>query len=77
MSLPKGKFYGIGVGPGDPELLTLKGRRLLEEADCIAAPKTHGEAGSTALRIVEQFIAGKYSLRVSCIKSLCWSWFCR
>ena len=59
MSLPKGKFYGIGVGPGDPELLTLKGRRLLEEADCIAAPKTHGEAGSTALRIVEQFIAGK------------------
>ena len=59
MSLPKGKFYGIGVGPGDPELLTLKGRRLLEEADCIAAPKTHGEAGSTALPLVEQFIAGK------------------
>lgn len=55
----KGKFYGIGVGPGDPELLTLKGKRLLEAADCIATPKTKGEAASTALRIVAQFIEGK------------------
>ena len=30
-----GKFTGIGVGPGDPELLTLKGKRCLEEADVI------------------------------------------
>lgn len=57
--MQKGKFYGIGVGPGDPELLTLKGQRLLQAADCIATPKTHGEAGSTALRIVAQFIEGK------------------
>ena len=34
----KGKLYGIGVGPGDPELLTLKAVRLLQEADVIAAP---------------------------------------
>jgi precorrin-2 methylase len=25
----KGKLYGIGVGPGDPELVTLKAKRLL------------------------------------------------
>jgi len=25
----------VGAGPGDPELITVKGRRLLEEADCI------------------------------------------
>jgi len=29
------KVYLVGAGPGDPELITLKGRRVLEEADCI------------------------------------------
>ncbi|MDO9573457.1 MAG: SAM-dependent methyltransferase, partial [Candidatus Contubernalis sp.] len=27
--------FFVGAGPGDPELITLKGRRLLEEADII------------------------------------------
>ena len=34
----KGKLYGIGVGPGDPELLTLKAKRLIEECDIVAVP---------------------------------------
>ena len=34
----KGKLYGIGVGPGDPELLTLKAKRILEAADVVAVP---------------------------------------
>lgn len=34
----KGKLYGIGIGPGDPELLTLKAFRLIKEADIIAVP---------------------------------------
>ena len=55
----KGKFYGIGVGPGDPELLTIKGRRILQEADYIAAPKTKGDSASTALNIVAPYIEGK------------------
>lgn len=33
-----GKLYGIGVGPGDPELITLKALRLTKEADVIAVP---------------------------------------
>ena len=55
----KGKFYGVGVGPGDPELLTLKGKRVLEEADYIVTPKTRGDNDSTALKIVASYIAGK------------------
>lgn len=33
-----GKLYGIGIGPGDPELLTLKAVRLIRESDVIAVP---------------------------------------
>jgi precorrin-2/cobalt-factor-2 C20-methyltransferase len=33
-----GCLYGIGVGPGDPELITLKGARLLRAADVILTP---------------------------------------
>lgn len=31
----KGKVYIMGAGPGDLELLTLKGKRVIEEADCV------------------------------------------
>lgn len=34
----KGKLYGVGVGPGDPELLTLKALRVCRESDVIAIP---------------------------------------
>lgn len=33
-----GKIYGVGVGPGDPELLTLKAVRIIEACDVIAVP---------------------------------------
>jgi len=35
-----GKLYGIGVGPGDPELMTLKAARLIKECTIIAVPAT-------------------------------------
>jgi precorrin-2/cobalt-factor-2 C20-methyltransferase len=34
----RGRLYGLGVGPGDPELLTLKALRLLREVPVIAYP---------------------------------------
>ena len=36
--MKKGKLYGVGVGPGDPELLTLKALRIIEECNYIAYP---------------------------------------
>lgn len=33
-----GRLYGIGVGPGDPELMTLKAARVIRESDVIAVP---------------------------------------
>ena len=47
-----GKLTVIGVGPGDPELLTLKGLRLLKAAECIFVPKGREEGSSLALSIV-------------------------
>ncbi|HHV08834.1 MAG TPA: precorrin-2 C(20)-methyltransferase [Clostridiales bacterium] len=38
-----GKLYGVGVGPGDPELLTLKAVRLISECDIIALPSKNKE----------------------------------
>ena len=48
------KFYGVGVGPGDPELITLKALKVLKEADIIFAPKSKAKADSLAREIVEQ-----------------------
>ena len=36
--MKKGIIYGVGVGPGDPELMTLKAIRLIRENDVIAVP---------------------------------------
>ena len=45
----KGKLYGIGVGPGDSELMTVKAARIVGEADIIITPKTEKKDGSVAL----------------------------
>jgi precorrin-2/cobalt-factor-2 C20-methyltransferase len=47
-------FYGVGLGPGDPELLTIKALRVIREAPVIAIPAANSEDGSTAEAILEQ-----------------------
>jgi precorrin-2/cobalt-factor-2 C20-methyltransferase len=54
-----GNFYGIGIGPGDPELLTLKALRILKEVDVIFVPKAGIKEESMALEIVQPIINGK------------------
>jgi precorrin-2/cobalt-factor-2 C20-methyltransferase len=52
----KGTLYGIGVGPGDPGLITVKGRELIGACPHVFAPKARVKAESLALQI-----AGRYA----------------
>jgi precorrin-2/cobalt-factor-2 C20-methyltransferase len=49
-------LYAVGVGPGDPELLTLKGQRLIASADVIFAPTGSTDEHSLALEIASPYI---------------------
>ncbi|MBP2643878.1 MAG: cbiL [Firmicutes bacterium] len=51
-----GIFYGVGVGPGDPELLTLKAIHTIKKADVIIAPQTEKKSESVALSICRPYI---------------------
>lgn len=50
----KGTLYGVGTGPGDPELLTLKAVRILKESDVIAIAITDSALEEPLLEDCEQ-----------------------
>lgn len=52
----KGKFYGIGVGPGDPELLTLKAYRIINDVTVLCIPKSKMERDCIAFNIVQPLL---------------------
>ena len=54
-----GRLYGVGVGPGDPELMTLKASRILSQVPVIFVPKKAEQGESIAESIV-----GNLSLRI-------------
>ncbi len=46
-SMPTGRLYGVGLGPGDPELVTLKAVRAIRRAHVIAYPTArHGQSNA-------------------------------
>lgn len=62
----KGILFGVGVGPGDPELMTIKAVRLIRENDIIALPGAKAEE-TVAYKIAEQAVpelAEKFLLSV-------------
>lgn len=58
------KFVGIGVGPGDPDLLTVRAVKELEKADVIICPIAREGSESVAYKIAEPHIQGGEILRM-------------
>ncbi|NLM01998.1 MAG: precorrin-2 C(20)-methyltransferase [Methanothermobacter wolfeii] len=51
-----GRLIGVGVGPGDSELLTLKAVRILKSVPVVCAPRSSSERESIALSIVREVL---------------------
>ena len=54
--MSKGTLYGVGVGPGDPELLTIKAQRVLKDVSVICMPQSETSSESFAYTIAKGFI---------------------
>lgn len=65
-TLSNTKLYGIGVGPGDPELLTLKAKRCIAESDVIILPAAEKES-CHAYRIAESVCPGIEKKELVCL----------
>ena len=53
----RGKLFGVGVGPGDPELLTVKAVRVIKEADIIFTAASSKNKYSLAVEIAQPYIS--------------------
>ncbi len=49
-------IYSIGLGPGDPELITVKAAKILEQADIVMVPQSDATGRSVARDIVLHYI---------------------
>ncbi|TKT76696.1 precorrin-2 C(20)-methyltransferase [Aquamicrobium sp. LC103] len=58
----KGRLIGVGTGPGDPELLTLKAVRALREADVLAHFAKRGNNGNARRIVAAHLPAGLIEL---------------
>lgn len=54
----KGKLYCVGVGPGDPELLTLKALKIIQHCPVLAVPRAKSGGKLTADSILQKALAG-------------------
>jgi precorrin-2/cobalt-factor-2 C20-methyltransferase len=60
--LKPGTLYGIGVGPGDPELITVKGANLLNRCKHLFVPKARMKSESVAYAIIDRYVNGDTQL---------------
>jgi precorrin-2/cobalt-factor-2 C20-methyltransferase len=51
-----GTFYGVGIGPGDPEQLSLKALRVIKSVGHVFVPKAETKGESFALDIVSPYV---------------------
>jgi precorrin-2/cobalt-factor-2 C20-methyltransferase len=59
-----GTLYGIGVGPGDPELMTLKAHRLLQACPVVAHFAARGRQGNARTVVEPHLLPGQRELRL-------------
>jgi precorrin-2/cobalt-factor-2 C20-methyltransferase len=59
-----GKLFGVGVGPGDPELLTMKAVRVIKTADVIFTAASSKNAYSLAVEIASPYISTDVSVNI-------------
>ena len=64
MSEQQGVLYGLGVGPGDPELITLKAARVLNSADLVFAAASTKNSYSQAVSIARPHIPDLTAVRM-------------
>lgn len=61
--MKKGKFYAVGIGPGDPDLITVKAIKTIGDSDVVVVPKSGAEVN------IALTIAGKYLENKTIIES--------
>jgi len=64
MENTKGTFYGIGVGPGDPDLLTMKAIKILSHVDVVFAASSIKNKHSIAIEIARPHMSDHADVRM-------------
>ena len=59
----KGRLFGVGVGPGDPELMTYKAVRIIKECQVLAMP-ARGRKHAVSYRIAAEMIENMEEKRI-------------
>ncbi len=60
-----GHFYAVGIGPGSPDLLTIRAMRIIESADIILTPQAKGTNRSLALNAIEPYLREQQVMTVN------------
>lgn len=61
----KGKFTGVGIGPGDPDLVSFKAVNTIKTADVICTPRSKNKGESIAYEIMKKWCKGKKIIDMS------------